>query len=57
MKRPKIQEFKEYVDKYPKMVGLKLMYREFNVREDKDKQKFRDLWDLIATKEMTNEKK
>ncbi len=46
-KEPTLEEFTEYVKKYPKSIGCRYLYRDFDVPDEK-KAKFRDAWDLIA---------
>jgi len=43
--KPTCKEFLEYVKKYSKRVGLRLLYRDYKVK-DEDKPKCRELWDL-----------
>lgn len=55
MKKPNIRVFIEAVGKYPKNIGLKVLYRDYQPKTDDEKQRFRESWDLIV-REIKNDR-
>jgi hypothetical protein len=44
--KPTIKQFKEYMAKN-KRVGLRLIYRDYNIKDDKERKRCRDAWEYI----------
>jgi hypothetical protein len=55
MSNPSFEEFKGYVEKHHKRVGLRMLYKKFDT-PDSDKEKFRKMWDLLETEKNASEK-
>lgn len=52
MSLPTMEEMVSFVEKYDKRVGLRLIYKKFNIEKKSSRDKFKQLWDDIieATK-------
>jgi len=48
MKRPSLKDFVKYVERYPKRLGLREIYKHYNAVSEEDKQKCRDAWELVV---------
>ena len=44
--KPTIKQFKSYMSRN-KRVGLRLIYKDFNIKEEKERKRCRDAWDYI----------
>lgn len=47
MAKPGFKEFSQMVEKYNKRVGLRMLYRKFQVPEEK-RQVYRSAWDFLS---------
>lgn len=54
MIKPTFAEFKGYVDRYHKRVGLRMIYKKFEVPE-KDKVNYRKMWDILEAEKDASE--
>ena len=46
MSQPAFEEFESYVRKYHKRVGLRMIYKKYNIGKD-EREKYRKMWDLV----------
>lgn len=55
MSTPNFDEFKGYFEKYHKRVGLRMLYKKFDI-PDANREKYRKMWDLMETEKNASEK-
>ena len=55
MSKPTFQEFKEYVNRHHKRVGLRMLYKKYDVPEG-ERENYRRMWDLVETEKNASEK-
>lgn len=48
MKKIKFEKFFDYVENYDKRVGLRKIYKDYNVVKESNRKKCREAWDLIS---------
>ena len=54
--RPSLSEFTRYVNNNTKRVGLRLLYRDFNIKDKEYRKKCREAWDFIEGLKDANSK-
>ncbi len=53
--QPTFEEFEGYVRKYHKRVGLRMIYKKYNIGKD-EREKFRKMWDMVEAEPVNNVK-